>query len=72
MLRLSLVAVSRGLLFDVVLMLLMWWLLLLQSMGSSTGSVIVTHGLCCPVGCGTFPTRDQTPVTCIGRQILNH
>ena len=33
-LRLSLVAASRGLLFDVVLTLLAWWLLSLQSVGS--------------------------------------
>ena len=29
------------------------------------GSVVVVH-----VACGTIPTRDRTPISCIGRQIL--
>ena len=49
------------------------WLLLLWSTGSRrTGSVVVAHGLSCSAACGIFPARDRTPVTRIGRRILNH
>ena len=49
--RLSLVAVSVG-------SSLQW--LFLQSTGSRhTGSVLVVHGLSCPVACGIFPTRES-------------
>ena len=36
------------------------------------GSVAVVLGLVAPRHVGSFRTRDQTPVPCIGRQILNH
>ena len=35
------------------------------------GSVVVAHGLTCPTACGISSTRDQTPVPCIARWILN-
>ena len=38
----------------------------------SVGSVAVAQGLSCFVACGTFPDRNQTQVSCIGRQILYH
>ena len=45
----------------------------LQSMGSRcTGTVVVVHVFNCPVTCGSFQTRDQTCILCIGRWILNH
>ena len=42
------------------------WCLLLWSKGARPlGSVVVVNGLNCPVACGIFPARDQTPVACI-------
>ena len=39
----------------------------------NTGSVVVAHGLSCPVGhVGSSWTRDGTHVPCFGGQILNH
>ena len=35
------------------------------------GSGVVVHRLSWPMACVIFPTRDQTHVPCIGRQILN-
>ena len=32
----------------------------------------MTHGLSCSRHVGSSPTRDQTLVPCIARQILNH
>ena len=39
---------------------------------SSTGSVVMVHGLSCSMACGIFQTRDQTHVSCTGRWILYH
>ena len=39
------------------------WLLLLWS----TGSIVMTHGLCCSVACGSSHIRDRTCVSCISR-----
>ena len=38
------------------------------------GSVVVAHGLSCPLACGNLTswTRDWTSVPCTGRWILNH
>ena len=36
----------------------------------STGSAVVSHGLSCPVACGSSQTSDQTRVSRIDRQIL--
>ena len=38
------------------------------------GSVVVVHGLSCPLACGTLssPTRDGTRIPHIGRRVLNH
>ena len=37
------------------------------------GSEAVVHALSCPAACGIhFPTRDQTPIPCTARWILNH
>ena len=33
------------------------WLLLLQGTTLEVGSVVVTHGLSCPVACGIFPDQ---------------
>ena len=44
----------------------LWWLLLLQSTGSRHMGLVVPRHM------GSFQTRDQTHVLCIGRQILNH
>ena len=38
----------------------------------STGSVVVVHRLSRYTACGIFQNRDQTHVSCIGRQILYH
>ena len=40
----------------------------------SVDSVVVAHGLGCPVARGIFPDQgsSRTGVPCIGRQILNH
>ena len=38
----------------------------------STGSIVVAHGLGCSLACGISQTRDQTCVSCIGRQVVNH
>ena len=81
----SLVEVSGGysLLWCVGFSLL--WLLLLQRAGcrrvvfSSCGSQALGHrhsncgmSLVAPWHVGSSPTRDQTPVPCTGRRILNH
>ena len=43
-----------------------------QSRGSrAQASVVVAHGLKCPRACGGFLDQDSN-VSCIGRQILNH
>ena len=38
----------------------------------TTGSVVVAHGLRCPMVCGIFQDRGSNCVSCIGRQILYH
>ena len=38
---------------------------------SSTGSIVVMHGLGCSTVCGS-QIRNQTRVSCIGGQILYH
>ena len=56
----------------------LWWPLLLLSRGSgivgsvvSTGSLVVVHWLTCSEATkGSFQTRGQTCVSCIGRLIL--
>ena len=35
-------------------------------------SLVVGHGLSCPVACGIFPEQGSNHVACIGRQILYH
>ena len=37
-------------------------------------SLVVACRLSCPMACGNLcsPTRDQTCISCIGRQTLNH
>ena len=35
-------------------------------------SVVVAHGLSCPMACGILLDEDRTHVPCTGRQVLNH
>ena len=53
---------------------LMWWLLFSWSMGSRARglSVVVVHGLSCPMNMKSSQTRDWTCVPYISRQTLNH
>ena len=43
-----------------------------RTLAGCAGSVVVAHGLSCPMACGVFWTRDRACVPCIGRWILNH
>ena len=73
---LSLVAASGG---SSLAWVVLWctdfsflWLLV-WSMGSGAqASVVVVHGLSCSEPVRSSWTRDQTHVSCIGRQILIH
>ena len=38
----------------------------------STSSVVVAHGLRCPLVCGIFPDGNQTHVPYVGRRTLSH
>ena len=53
---------------------LLWWLLFWGAWAPGMqASVVVAHGLSCPVACGIFlDPRDWAPVSCIGRWSLNH
>ena len=44
----------------------------LQLLGSSTGSIVVTHGWAALRHVGCSQIRDRIRVSCIGRQILYH
>ena len=79
--RLSLVAASGGYSSLWCVGFSLWWLLLLQSTGSrrlgfsscGTRAQQLWHtGLVAPRYVGSSRTRDQTHVSCIGRQIVNH
>ena len=68
MLRLSLVAASRGLLFITVCGLLI--VVTSQALGQ-TGSVVAAHWLRCSELVGSSLIWDQICVSCIGKWILN-
>ena len=63
----SLAAEIRG--YSLVAML---GLLTVEASLKESGSIVVVHRFSCSATCVSSQTKDQTSVSCIGRQILYH
>ena len=63
---------EQGLLFIAVQGLLVMVTSLAERGLEGVDSVLMVHGLSCPVACGIFLDQGRASVPCIARWILNH